>query len=278
MCRFVAVVDVVLGFVLPRPACADKGIILDANSDAMMRDLLDGLFAYLRAVKIISRLRLWGYVLVPGLLSALLAIAVISAAWGWSDELGGFVMRAWPFEWGTGVVSAVSRVFGSLLIVLAGLVLFKHLILILSGPFMSPLSEKVEAWLAGYDEPLRFDAVDMVKQLVRGLVLGVRNALLEIFLTIPLLLLGLIPVLTPLATTLIFVIQAYYAGFGNMDFALERHFMVRDSIRFVRRHRWLAVGNGVVYLLLLFTGLGFLVALPLGVVAATVETVKRLKA
>ncbi len=254
------------------------GIILSTNSDAMIRDLLDGAFSYFRAVKIIGRLGLWGYVLIPGLLSVLLALAVVSAAWGWSDDVGGFLTRYWPFEWGSSVVATVSQVFGGLIIALAGLLLFKHLILILSGPFMSPLSEKVEAWLAGYDEPLHFEATDILKQLLRSIVLGVRNAALEILLSVPLLLLGLIPLLTPLATALIFVVQAYYAGFGNMDFTLERHFMVRRSIRFVRRHRWLAVGNGAVYLLLLLTGLGFLVALPLGVVAATVETVKRLEA
>jgi len=39
----------------------------------------------------------------------------------------------------------------------------------------------------------------------------------------------------------------------------------------------MAIGNGVVFLLLLFTGIGFILALPLGTVAATIETVKRLE-
>jgi CysZ protein len=65
----------------------------------------------------------------------------------------------------------------------------------------------------------------------------------------------------------IFVTQAYYAGFGNLDFTLERHFRVRESVRFVRRNRGLAIGNGTVYLLLLLSVVGFLVALPLATVA-----------
>ncbi len=243
----------------------------------MIRDLFDGILSWLRAIQIISRLGLWGYVFIPGLLSLLLGAAIVSAGWGLSDDVGGLLTRYWPWEWGSGVVETVGQVFGGLVIVIAGLLLFKHLILIISGPFMSPLSEKVERYLAGHDVPMEFSLPEMLRQLVRGLVLGLRNALLEILLTIPLLLIGLIPVFTPFTTAGIFLIQAYYAGFGNMDFTLERHFMVRGSIRFVRRHRWLAVGNGAVYLLLLLTGLGFLVALPIGVVAATVETVKRLE-
>ncbi len=69
--------------------------------------------------------------------------------------------------------------------------------------------------------------------------------------------------------------QSYYAGFGNLDFALERHYRYADSVRFVQRNRALALGNGAVFMLLLFTFAGFLVALPLGTVAATIETVKR---
>ena len=62
-----------------------------------------------------------------------------------------------------------------------------------------------------------------------------------------------------------------------MDFTLERHFGYRDSVRFARDFRWLAIGNGAAYLLLLFTGIGFLVALPLGTAAATMETVERIE-
>ena len=52
---------------------------------------------------------------------------------------------------------------------------------------------------------------------------------------------------------------------------------VGESTRFVKRHRWLAIGNGTVFLLLLGTGVGFLVAPPLAAVAGAQETVKRLE-
>jgi len=88
--------------------------------------------------------------------------------------------------------------------------------------------------------------------------------------------LGLIPVFSPFAAVFIFFVQAFYAGFGSMDFTLERHFNLNDSVRFVRRYRGVAIGNGAIFLLLLMTGLGFLIALPISTVAATSEVVKRL--
>lgn len=60
-----------------------------------------------------------------------------------------------------------------------------------------------------------------------------------------------------------------------MDFTLERHFGVKDSILFVRQNRGLAAGNGTVTMLLMMTVVGFIFILPLGTVAATIETVKR---
>lgn len=243
----------------------------------MIKDFLDGVISYLSAVRHVSRHRLWAYVLLPGLLCVVIGFAVIFTAWNLSDETGDLIDNLWIWDWGREAIAAVSQVLGGLIVLLIGLIIFKQLIMVLLAPFMSHLSEKVENQILGKNNggtvlSLRKIASDIL----RGLRIALRNIVRELSLTILLLLLGLIPVFTPFTTILIFTVQAYYAGFGNMDFTLERHYPYRESIKFVERNRWLATGNGAIFMLLLFSFVGFLFALPLSTVAATIETTKRL--
>ena len=101
---------------------------------------------------------------------------------------------------------------------------------------------------------------------------------MELLLTIPILLLGFIPIIGLFSTVLLFLVQAYYAGFGNMDYTLERHFKYNESLQFVRNHRGLAIGNGIVFMLfLLIPIIGVILVLPLSVTAASIKTVEALQ-
>lgn len=242
-----------------------------------MKSIWDGIASYGNAIKLVNRLGLWGYVLAPGLVSILVALGLFGVAWGFSDNIGDALLRLIPGLADKGWAEHASRIVSAVLIVALGLVIFKQLVLALAAPIMSPLSEKVERYLAGdaYHE-IHFSAQQMISDIVRGLRIALRNIVRELGITVLLLATGLIPLIGVVAPVLIFMVQAYYAGFGNMDYTLERHFRVRESVRFVRRHRGLAIGNGIVFMLLLLTGIGFLFALPLGAIAATIETRKRL--
>jgi len=156
------------------------------------------------------------------------------------------------------------------------LVLYKHIIMALSAPFMSPVSEKVEAHLLGdHHQGHQHRNTSFREQLMRGIRINIRNLFRELLFIIPLLIFSLIPIIGIVATILIFVIQAYYVGFGNMDYTMERHFRYKDSIAFVRKNRGIAIGNGIVFTLMLFIPIiGFIIVLPISVIAASTETVK----
>ena len=157
-----------------------------------------------------------------------------------------------------------------------GFLLFKHFVLALSAPFMGIISEKIEIHLTGV-KSLDTRSSSM-KLLVRGVRIATRNLFRELILTIPILLLGLIPAIGIFSTVLLFLMQAYFAGFGYMVYTLERHFNYKDSVKFVRKNRGMATGNGIVFMLFLFIPVvGAILVLPFSVTAATIETIKKIQ-
>ena len=244
----------------------------------MFKDFFDGISSYGKAISVISDMRLWSYVLVPGLISVFLAVGIGSAAWFLADPIGGWLISWYPFDWGNIWLGKFSNFVGGVLVGLGGLILYKHLILAISSPFMSPLSQKVEERMTGNHTNYKgFQMGRAMKELFRGLYIALRNITRELFYVVILFFLSFIPVIGIVATVMIFIVQAFYAGFGNLDYTLERSHNIKQSVRFNRRHRGLAIGNGTVFMLLLMTGIGFLFAPPLAAVAGTLETVKRLE-
>lgn len=243
----------------------------------MINDLFKGMSAYLTAIQLTAKHRLWGYFVIPAIVTILLGVAIFYGAWNLSGNIGNYISNLYPWEWGSNYVDEIGRVFGGLLVAALGLILFKNLVVALASPFMSFLSEKVERLLYGGEAP-KFTVQQFVSDLVRGIRIAIRLVVRELFFTFFLFLVGLIPVFAPIIPFALFAVQSYYAGAGNMDFTLERYYRVRGSVQFVRRYRGLAVGNGIIYLLLYFTVIGFVFALPLSTIAGTVEAMKKIQA
>lgn len=242
----------------------------------MFKDFFAGISAYGRAFAMIGKLGLWGYALIPMLLTLILMGLIGFSAYGLSDNLGNFLVAWWRWEWGSSVINNVGSWLGGMLIALLGILSLKYIVLIVIAPFMSLMSEKIEAKITGRVSTQKLSLGKAVKDMIRGLRLALRNISRELFLTLVLVLLGLIPIFTWLSPILIFIVQSYYAGFGNADYTLERHFNLRNSVRFAKQHRGLMIGNGSIFMLLLMTGVGFLIAPVLSTVAATLESLKRI--
>jgi CysZ protein len=243
----------------------------------MIKNILKGIKAYAGTLQLISKLKLWKYFAIPILISLITASIIGLSAYGLSDNIGAFITKIWKWEFGKDTFTSISNFVGGAVIVVFGFMLYKHIIMALSAPFMSPVSEKIEAYLTNTTIHSH-RKTSFKEQLWRGIRINMRNLFKEILLTIPILILGLIPVIGIISTVLLFLVQAYYAGFGNMDYTLERHFNYKDSIAFIRKHRGIAIGNGIVFMLfLLIPVLGVIMVLPFSVTAASTETVKLLQ-
>jgi len=240
----------------------------------MIKDFINSITGYLKGIKLIKELNLWKYFLIPIILGLVLGIIFISTAYALSDNLGEYITKYWKFEFGKGIVKNISSFFGGLSIILLGIMLYKHLLMALSSPFMTPVSEKVEKHLTGNT---RKNEIKLIPQLIRSIKLNITNLIKELLITIPLMILSFIPVIGVFFMLLTFYFQAYYAGIGNMDYTLERHLNYKESRYFYKKYKGIAVGNGTVFTLLLFVPIiGIMISLPLSTVAATIESIKKL--
>ncbi|WP_339754209.1 EI24 domain-containing protein [uncultured Winogradskyella sp.] len=243
----------------------------------MINNVLKGIKAYTGAFALISKLKLWKYFAIPILISIVTAVIIGLSAYGLSDNIGRFITNIWPWDFGKDTFTSISTFIGGIVVIAIGLILYKHIIMALSAPFMSPVSEKIEAHLTGVERHNHRNT-SFKEQLWRGIRINTRNLGKELLITLPILLLKFIPVVNIFSTVLLFLVQAYYAGFGNMDYTLERHFKYRESIHFVRKHKGIAIGNGVVFMLfLLIPVVGVILVLPMSVTASSINTINLLK-
>jgi CysZ protein len=239
----------------------------------MIKNILSGIRGYVGAFGLVSKLKLWKYFVIPIVISILTAAVIGLIAYGLSDSIGQYLARIWIWDLGKETFTAFTSFLGAIFVLVIGLILYKHIILALSAPFMSAVSEKIEIHING---SLKHNhrKTSFQEQLWRGIRINVRNLGKELLITIPILLLKFVPLVNIFSTILLFLVQAYYAGFGNMDYTLERHLNYKESINFVGKNKGVSIGNGIVFMLcLLIPILGIIIVLPLSVTAASVKTV-----
>ena len=149
--------------------------------------------------------------------------------------------------------------------------LFKYLWLIVSSPVFAFLSEKTEAILEGRDYP--FELQQLLKDIVRGIGIAIRNSLWQTVYVVSLLLLSLVPVVGWVTPVFTFLIECYYYGFSMLDYTCERHQLTAsESIHFIGSRKGLAIGNGLIfYLMHVVPIIGWVLAPAYAVVAATLS-------
>jgi len=230
--------------------------------------------AYLPALSYVFKHGLSRYFLYSGLISLVLGAITFGSAYLFADDIGGLLTSFYPYERGAGIVARVSTVASGLTLGVVGLLLYKYILLILISPFMSPLAERVEEIETGA-VPANQGLGEVGYSMVRGVRISIRNLTKEIFYTILLLLLGLIPLFSIPATVLLFAVQAYFMGFANTDYHLEKSHTVKETIAYGKRNKLSLMGNGAGFLLLLLIPVaGLLFAPVLGTVAATRQSLQ----
>lgn len=245
----------------------------------MLKEIVIAIQSYGKAHHFISKHRLWKWIIIPGLLYMLLFCVGIyffgKSATGVIEYLGNVTgLNRWLAHMKNGWLGFFFTLGGIMLwliLMFFYFSLFKYLWLIIGSPVFAWLSEKTEALLAGKEYPFNFG--QLMKDIVRGIRLALRNSLWQTVYTVSILLLSLIPVVGWVTPVISLFVECYYYGFSMLDYSCERHKLSpSQSIAFIGNHKGLAIGNGLVfYLMHCLPVIGWVLAPAYAVVAATIS-------
>lgn len=211
--------------------------------------------SYGEAFRFIKKHRLTYYYLFPIAFTFL----IIATGWHGTSLITSYILQlmssniSWEFM-GSGFLQETLRVliwitfriFFFLIISYLG----GYIILIMMSPVFSSISVKTISILTGRKHKDTLQSI--VNSAARGVILAVRNLLIEISLTIVLLIGSFIPIIGTLAPPLTIGVTAYYYGFSFTDYAIEQYnYNLKDSIRLMRRNRIIVLGVGLPFTLVL---------------------------
>ena len=248
----------------------------------MLKEIVIAFQSYIEAHRFIVKHRLWQWILIPGIIYAVLFCAGMYLFWTSSDAAIEYLMHTtglgrWVNTSAGGWLKFLF-IFGSvilkLILMLLYFSLFKYLFLIIGSPLFAYLSEKTEAIIEGKDYP--FSLGQLLHDIVRGIRLALRNTLWQTVYTVSILLLSLIPLVGWFTPFFALLIECYFLGFSMLDYSCERNRLSpSQSIAFISQHKGLAIGNGIVfYVMHMVIVVGWILAPSYAVVAATLSLIK----
>ncbi len=129
-----------------------------------------------------------------------------------------------------------------------------YIVLIVMSPVYSWLSERAEMQLTG--RIYSFSVNQLLRDILRGILIALRNMLVQTVISIFLFFMAFIPFIGLLVPFFMLFVSSYFYGFSFLDYAIERKKLnVRDSVRYVNRNIGETVGVGFVFAIALMVPL-----------------------
>lgn len=245
----------------------------------MFKDLLIGTRTYMDAHVLIREHKLWGFVVIPGIVNLMLFTVTIAIGWEYSDRITEIILEA--IGWGDkddsdlGVLNTIIQWFFMILFRLIFIIfylsLYKYIVLIIMSPVLAILSDKANEILSG--EKSVFNLKQFITDVVRGITIAIRNLFTElIILFLLFIFFTAIPVIGWISPILMFTVEFFFYGFSMIDYTNERKKLsVKQSSSYIYKHKGVAIANGAMfYLMLMVPVVGLMVAPAYGVVAAAI--------
>lgn len=245
----------------------------------MLEEIIIAISAYFKAHTFIKENKLWKWIIIPGVIYALLFAVGIYFFWESSSFIIDWLLsksglKGWLQKENRGWLNFIflfGQVVLQLLLMLFYFSWFKYFFLIVGSPLFAYLSEKTESIILKTDYP--FSLRRFISDILRGINIALRNTLWQTVYTVFILLIALIPLFGWVTPLIALFIECYYFGFSMLDYTNERNKLsASESIDKINRHKGLAIGNGMVfYLMHALPFVGWVFAPGYAVVAATLS-------
>jgi len=245
----------------------------------LLKEIVIAIQSYYKAHQFIRKHLLWKWIVIPGIIYTILFCIGMYFFWNSADsavtylsELTG--ITKWLHHQHSAALSflfVMGGIMVRLILVFFYFSLFKYLFLVIGSPLFAYLSEKTESIIQGKEIPFNFQ--QMLKDVVRGIKLALRNCFWQTVYTVSILILSFVPLVGWITPVIYALVECYYYGFSMLDYSCERHKLsAAESIAFISKRRGLAMGNGLVFYMMHFIPfLGWVLAPSYAVVAATIS-------
>lgn len=257
----------------------------------LLNDFGFGFINCFKGFSVLFEKGLWHFLIYPLLLWLLLWIGSIYGVFTLAEFISVKLNNSINFEsigddikWLAFIKPKLAGIFGfivrwtiKLMFWFIGSVFTKYILLILLSPIFSLLSELADEKLTGSKFP--FNIIQLLKDVLRGTIVNIRNMLLELIIGFGLWLVTFFfPPLFFVTFPLGLIIGWYFIGFSLLDYSCERHkYNVSQSIRFIKENKGYAIGIGSVYAMFMalptFAGdvIGIMIGPTIAVIGATIS-------
>lgn len=245
----------------------------------MLKEIIIAIQSFFKAHRFIREHKLWRWIIGPGIAYVILFMVGLyfflkSSNWAVNYLSNLIGIDSWLQQQRNPLLNFIflmSNLMVRILFVFFYFSFFKYFFLVVGSPVFAYLSEKTESIIEGRDFP--FSWPQLMKDILRGIRLSLRNLLWQTVYTISILILSFIPVVGWVSPMLSLFAECYYYGFSMIDYSCERRQLgPAESIKFITDHKGLAIGNGLLfYLMHLVPLLGWILAPSYAVIAATLS-------
>ncbi|OFX59483.1 MAG: hypothetical protein A2046_00685 [Bacteroidetes bacterium GWA2_30_7] len=222
------------------------------------KDISLGFSSYSKAFNILFRHNLWWTLFIPLILYLILLFTGFELKDYIADYLKTNIIESTNLENADFFLSSYIKGTVSWIIGFSFTIIFffvfsffgGYLIIILMSPLLAYLSEKTEEIVTGKEYP--FDIMQFTRDIFRGILLALRNMLIQTGIFLAIIVICLVPVLgwivSIISSIFLFFISAYFYGFSFMDYSNERQRLnISKSVEIIRKYKWVAITNGGIF-------------------------------